>query len=448
MRDVYFIDDETDLRHAYQQTFELEDIDAAFFSSAEEALLAIKEQGLPLVVVSDIRLPGLSGIDLCRTVIHRNPDLPVVLITGHGDIATAVDAMKDGAYDFIEKPFSSKRLIDTIRRAIEKQKLIRENEALRRKLKASQVLGPRIIGTNEDIVALKETISQIADTQTDVLILGETGTGKELVARSLHEHSTRNAHPFVAINCGAVPENLIESELFGHEKGAFTGADSLRVGKFEHANKGTLFLDEIESMPMQAQIRLLRVLQERTVERIGSNTSRPIDIRVIAATKTDLFEASEQRQFRQDLYYRLNVVTLSLPPLRARKDDIPALFHHFLLIASDRHGKATPTLDSQSLNHLMQHDWPGNIRELRNAAERFVLFRKLDPLTNEREKAETVALADKVAEFERAAIEQALIENGGSIKHTMQMLQLARKTLYDKMQRYGLDKEDYKNADL
>ena len=259
---------------------------------------------------------------------------------------------------------------------------------------------------------------------------------------------SRRASNFVAINCGAVPENLIESELYGHEKGAFTGAENLRIGKLEHADGGTLFLDEIESMPMQAQIRLLRVLQERVIERVGSNQLRPIDIRVIAATKVDLKQAARTGEFREDLYYRLNVVTLDLPPLRQRKDDIPALFHHFLLVAAARYGKDAASLPQADLQALVSHDWPGNVRELRNCAERFVLLGRLNQLGDGLKPiVDTPPLAEQVAEFEKIAIEQALTSNGGRINETMEQLQVARKTLYDKMQKYGLDKSDYKPSD-
>ncbi|MEF1174193.1 sigma-54 dependent transcriptional regulator, partial [Vibrio sinaloensis] len=320
MYDVFFIDDESDIRIAIEQSFELEEISALFFASAEDAMLAIKQHGMPKVVISDICLPGLSGENLLSTVLNQDSDVPVILITGHGDISMAVNALRNGAYDFIEKPFAIDRLVDTTNRAIEKRQLTLENQELKRSLKASQTLGPRIIGDTQSIQSLRDTISHIADTNADILLFGETGTGKELFARSIHEQSSRREANFVAINCGAVPENLIESELYGHEKGAFTGADATRIGKFEHAQGGTLFLDEIESMPMQAQIRLLRVLQERVIERVGSNTLIPVDIRVIAATKVDLKQAAASGEFREDLYYRLNVVTLDLPPLRQRKE--------------------------------------------------------------------------------------------------------------------------------
>ncbi|WP_260258917.1 sigma-54-dependent transcriptional regulator [Vibrio intestinalis] len=444
MEDVFFIDDESDIRLAIEQSFELEDISAQFFANAEEALLAIKQQGMPKVVITDICLPGLSGENLLSSVLHQDADVPVILITGHGDIQMAVNALHNGAYDFIEKPFPIDRLIDTTRRALDKRALTLENQALKRSLKASQTLGPRIIGDNQSIQNLRDTITHIADTNADILLFGETGTGKELFARSIHEQSSRREENFVAINCGAVPENLIESELYGHEKGAFTGADSRRIGKFEHADKGTLFLDEIESMPMQAQIRLLRVLQERSIERVGSNTLRPIDIRVIAATKVDLKQAAAQGDFREDLYYRLNVVTLDLPPLRQRIDDIPALFHHFLLVAAARFGKDASSLPSADLQALISHDWPGNVRELRNCAERFVLLGNLGDLSQPSSNNEQLSLAQQVAEFEKLTIEQALNQNQGKINETLEVLQVARKTLYDKMQKYGLDKQDYK----
>ncbi|MCS0445428.1 sigma-54-dependent transcriptional regulator [Vibrio diabolicus] len=445
MCQVFFIDDEADLRLAIEQTFELADIDATFFPDAESALLAIKQGAEPGVVITDICLPGISGMDLLNTLVRKDTHLPVIMITGHGDISMAVNALHQGAYDFIEKPFPPEHLVETVKRAIEKRQLTVENEKLRLSLKASKALGPRVIGETSSIQMLRETIAHIADTDADILLFGETGTGKELIARSLHEQSSRRNQNFVAVNCGAVPENLIESELYGHEKGAFTGAESRRIGKFEFAQGGTLFLDEIESMPIQAQIRLLRVLQERVIERVGSNELLPLDIRVIAATKVDLKRAAEEGTFRQDLYYRLNVVTLDLPPLRERKEDIPALFHHFLLVAASRYGKSSPSLSSHDLAQLMNHDWPGNVRELRNAAERFVLLGKLIQLGESTPVAKpSSSLAEQVAEFERAAIEGALLENNGSIKQTMAQLNVPRKTLYDKMQRYQIDKELYK----
>lgn len=438
---VFFIDDEVDMRLANQQTFALADIEAQFFADAESALVAMKEF-LPLVVISDIRLPGLSGEQLLTTLQQRDADLPIILITGHGDISMAVQAIRSGAYDFIEKPFASDRLIEITRKAIEKRQLTLENRALKKALQSKETLGPRIIGNTPSIELLKQMICRVADSHADILLYGETGTGKELVARSLHEQSQRNESNFVAVNCGAVPENLIESELYGHEKGAFTGADSRRIGKFEFAQGGTLFLDEIESMPMQAQVRLLRVLQERSLERVGSNKVIDLDIRIIAATKINLKEAPD---FRQDLYYRLNMVTLDLPPLRQRKDDIAKLFHHFLLVAASRYGKAAPALPANALQALLSHDWPGNVRELRNAAERFILLGTLTDLNESNNDVNAgLSLSEQVEAFEKTLIEQALSVTSGSIKNTMLALNLPRKTLYDKMQKHGIEKQNFK----
>ncbi|MET0004711.1 MAG: sigma-54 dependent transcriptional regulator [Candidatus Thiodiazotropha sp.] len=445
--DVFFIDDEIDLRLANEQTLELAGFQVRVFEKAEDALKLIDNQ-TGGIVVSDIRLPGLDGLALLQRLQQMDTTLPVILITGHGDISMAVDAMQKGAYDFIEKPFSSERLVDTVRRALEKRRLVLENRTLKTELNAQNSLGPRIIGKTSAMKALKNTINQLADTAADILLMGETGTGKELVARSLHEHSQRRDKNFVAVNCGAIPENLIESELFGHEKGAFTGAENLRIGKFEYANHGSVFLDEVESMPLPAQVRLLRVLQERSLERIGSNESIELDIRIVAATKVDLKAAAERGEFREDLYYRLNVVTLELPPLRERREDIPLLFQHFLLVAAARYGKVAPAMPDNMSQKLMSFNWPGNVRELRNAAERFVLLGDECGLQLD-EKSVTspcvpLTLPEHVEVFERAMIEQALSESGGVIKKTMELLGLPRKTLYDKMQKYGLDKRLYK----
>ncbi|MES9826260.1 MAG: sigma-54 dependent transcriptional regulator [Candidatus Thiodiazotropha endolucinida] len=445
--DVFFIDDEIDLRLANEQTLELAGFQVRVFEKAEDALKLIDNQ-TGGIVVSDIRLPGLDGLALLQQLQQMDATLPVILITGHGDISMAVDAMQKGAYDFIEKPFSSERLVDTVRRALEKRRLVLENRTLKTELNAQNSLGPRIIGKTSAMKVLKNTINQLADTAADILLMGETGTGKELVARSLHEHSQRRDKNFVAVNCGAIPENLIESELFGHEKGAFTGAETLRIGKFEYANHGSVFLDEVESMPLPAQVRLLRVLQERSLERIGSNESIELDIRIVAATKVDLKAAAERGEFREDLYYRLNVVTLELPPLRERREDIPLLFQHFLLVAAARYGKVAPAMPDDISQKLMSFNWPGNVRELRNAAERFVLLGDECGLQLD-EKSVTspcvpLTLPEHVEVFERAMIEQALSESGGVIKKTMELLGLPRKTLYDKMQKYGLDKRLYK----
>ena len=279
--------------------------------------------------------------------------------------------------------------------------------------------------------------------------LGETGTGKELVARALHENSSRSGKNFVAINCGAMAESIMESELFGHEAGAFTDAKSMRVGKFEHANGGTLLLDEIESMPLRVQIHLLRVLQERAIERLGSNRLIPVNLRVIAASKADLFVEAEQGKFRQDLYYRLNVVSLKIPPLRERREDIPLLFHHFLLVAGHRYQQEVTVPSRVQMNVLMSYSWPGNVRELRNFAERYVLLGRqfdwsLERMLSGNDSVQNRSLPQQVDCFEKSLIEHALVSSGGSIKDVMVSLDIPRKTLYDKMRKYGLKKGDYK----
>ncbi len=340
--------------------------------------------------------------------------------------------------------------METVRRATEKRQLTLENRSLKMELEAQSAPGPRIIGRTPAMQRLRAMIAQLADTGADILVWGETGTGKELVARSLHEHSRRRDLNFVAVNCGAVPESLIESELFGHEPGAFTGAQERRIGKFEHANGGTLFLDEIESMPLAAQVRLLRVIQERALERLGSNELIPLDLRIVAATKCDLKEAVEAGRFREDLYYRLNVVTVEIPPLRERREDIPLLFHHFLRVAGDRYQRETPAPGAEQIRMLLTHGWPGNVRELRNVAERYVLLGEDHAFDLERllddadEGVGAMTLPEQVESFEKSLIEQALGSNGGNLKLTMISLGIPRKTLYDKMRKYGLDKKNYK----
>ncbi|MCB1857518.1 MAG: sigma-54-dependent Fis family transcriptional regulator [Gammaproteobacteria bacterium] len=445
---VIFIDDENHIRIANRQTLELAGFDVQCFSSAEQAL-PLLSLDWPGVVVCDIRMPGMSGLTLLSKALTIDRDLPVILITGHGDISMAVSAIRDGAYDFIEKPFSAESLIETVRRAMDKRVLTLENRNLRLELEAQSQPGLRILGRTLPVQRLRATIAQLADTDADVLVVGETGTGKELVARSLHEHSERRAANFVAVNCGAVPENLIESELFGHEAGAFTGARERRIGKFEHANHGTLFLDEIESMPVAVQVRLLRVLQEREVERLGSNQVIDLDIRVVAATKVDLKSAAEKGEFREDLYYRLNVVAIEIPPLRDRREDIPLLFHHFLLVASARYQREAPLPMHDSTQFLLSYDWPGNVRELRNMAERYVLLGEncgysMERLIHGNEGDTTLTLPQQVDCFEKGLIEQVLSAHGGKINETMDTLGIPRKTLYDKMRKYGLDKRNYK----
>ncbi|TXT20943.1 MAG: two-component system NtrC family C4-dicarboxylate transport response regulator DctD, partial [Gallionellaceae bacterium] len=319
---VIFIEDDSDVRAGSAQALELAGLAVDGFGSVEEARARIRI-GVPAVVLSDVKLPGMSGTDWLNEIHAIDADLPVILVTGHGDIAMAVHAMRQGAYDFIEKPFPSEHLIAVVRRAAEKRHLTLQVQALRDELENWHGIQAVLLGRSAQMQQLRRTVLTLASTSADVVIYGETGTGKDLVARCLHEHSDRRRANYVPLNCGGMSEALAESELFGHEVGSFTGASRVRVGKFEHAQGGTLFLDEIESMPMAVQIKFLRALQERSIERIGSNKAIPIDCRVVAAAKEDLKVLSDRQKFRADLYYRIGVAFVDLPPLRERREDIP-----------------------------------------------------------------------------------------------------------------------------
>lgn len=438
-KDIILVDDEAHLRTACTQAFELAGFSVAAFETAENALEEITRDH-PGIIVTDVKMPGMGGLELLAQTLERDPQLPVILMTGHGDIAMAVKAIQDGAYDFLEKPFASERLVEIARRALELRTLVLENRALRNELATSDGLERSVVGRTPEMVRLRERITSYGATDADVLILGDTGTGKELIARSLHEASSRNTNRFVAVNCGALPENIIESELFGHVAGAFTGATTARVGKFEYASGGTLFLDEIESMPLDLQTQLLRVLQERTIVKLGANEEIPVDVRIIAATKDDLATASEAGKFRADLYFRLNVLSLEIPPLRARRDDIPLLFAHFLDQFELRFKREVVTPTPQDNAALTARDWPGNIRELQNVAMRYALGFGLEPDdgTTETGGADSARLADRVNAFERAVIAQTLAANHGRMKPTYEQLGVSRKTLYEKIRKHGL----------
>ncbi|NUA29467.1 sigma-54-dependent transcriptional regulator [Cupriavidus basilensis] len=433
---VLIVEDDSDVRLGCEQALRLEGIATRAVASAEAALREVGSH-FPGVVVSDIRLPGIDGMALLHELRSRDDALPVVMVTGHGDVSLAVQAMKAGAYHFLEKPFSPERLVEVTQRALEKRRLVLEVAELRRKLAGRDTLQARLIGHSPSIERLRKLIADLADTAANVLIHGETGTGKELVARCLHEASSRRARHFVPINCGGLPEQLFESEIFGHEAGSFTGAARRRIGKIEHAEGGTLFLDEIESMPMQMQIKLLRVLQERVVERLGSNTPVPVNTRVVAATKADLKALSAAGQFRADLYYRLNVVTLELPPLRERREDVPPLFEHFVAQAALRFEREAQPATPAELAALMAYPWPGNVRELRNLAERHVLGLGCNPGQGTAEPA-ALPLAQAVEQFERAMIADAMRRHEGNLSRASEALGIAKTTLFDKVRKYRL----------
>ncbi|ASM79043.1 Fis family transcriptional regulator (plasmid) [Vitreoscilla filiformis] len=349
--------------------------------------------------------------------------------------------MRSGAYDFIPKPFSPEVLVEVVKRALEKRRLTLEVASLRRALAARDDLSGKLVGISPQIERVRKLITEVADSPVDVLIRGETGTGKEVVARALHDFSRRRSAAFVALNCGGVPDTLLDSELFGHEAGAFTGAQKKRIGKIEYAHQGTLFLDELETMPTGMQIKLLRVLQERVVERLGANHGQPVDVRVVAATKDDLLQRAKEGSFRADLYYRLNVITLDLPPLRERREDIPLLLEHFLLLAASRFQRPQPQVSTQQLHRLMAHPWPGNVRELRNVAECLVLGVP-QAVLGESTTATGPSLAETVDGFERSLIAEELKRQGGNIARTAKALRVAKTTLADKVRKYSLGSAD------
>jgi two-component system, NtrC family, C4-dicarboxylate transport response regulator DctD len=444
---VLLIDDDPHLRQALSQTLDLAGLKVASLADAQGAA-ALIERDWPGVVVSDIRMPGIDGLQLLEQLHRQDPELPVLLITGHGDVPLAVQAMRAGAYDFLEKPFPSEHLLDSVRRALALRRLVLDNRSLRLALSDRNELSARLVGQSAAMLRLREQIGALAGIAADVLILGETGAGKEVVARALHDLSNRRGGPFVAINAGALAESVVESELFGHEPGAFTGAQKRRIGKFEFANGGTLFLDEIESMSMEVQVKLLRLLQERVVERLGGNQLIPLDIRVIAATKEDLRQAADQGRFRADLYYRLNVAPLRIPPLRERGEDILLLFQHFADCAGKRHGLSARELQSAQRAQLLRHPWPGNVRELQNAAERFALGLDLDlgvQIESPAQGDDAVPsgnLSEQVEAFERALIGAELSRPHSSLRSVAEALGVPRKTLHDKLRKHGLSFTD------
>lgn len=440
---VLFVDDDADLRLAAEQTLRLADLDVILCDRAEAALAHLGRD-FPGVLVTDIRMPGMDGLDLMRAALVRDPDLPVILVTGHGDVDLAVQSMREGAYDFLEKPHAPARLIATLGRALDKRRLTLENRALRATAAAAgrgpDAVETRLIGQSPAMRALRDRLRAVAATDADLLIEGATGTGKEEVARALHEASARAARPFVQVNCAALPEGLVESELFGHEPGAFPGATRTRYGRFEHARGGTVFLDEIDSLALPVQAKLLHAIQNRQITRLGSNETVPLDLRFVAASKRNLEAAAAAGEFRGDLLYRLNVVTIRVPGLDERREDIPLLFLALLAGAAKRHGRDLPEVPDTVLAALAGRDWPGHVRELRNAAERYVLG--LEPPPDGAAGGDS--LAQRLAAHEKALIAAALAAHGGSIKATYEALGLSRKALYEKMVKHDLDRTAFR----
>ena len=437
--EAVLIEDEDAVRKATAQTLELGAFTVHACASAEQAQPWL-HAGFAGVIVTDVRLPGRSGLEVLSQVVAFDPDLPVIVVTGHGDVSMAVEAMRSGAYDFIEKPFAAGRLMETTRRAQEKRSLVLENRRLKAAWAAHPDM-PALIGQSAATERVRTMIRSLGPTAVDILINGQTGTGKEVVARQLHIASGRKG-PFVAINCGALPEAVFESEIFGHEAGAFTSAQKRRIGKLEYARGGTIFLDEIESMPLALQVKLLRVLQERRLERLGGNESIEIDCRVIAASKVDLLQLSAAGKFREDLYYRIGVVSIDLPRLAERRDDIPLLLAHFVQGAALRYQRPLPQWSPAQMAQWQARDWPGNVRELRNFADRLVLgvaegFAGVADL-GINATTNLAPLPQQVDAYERVLIADALTASDGNVALAAERLGVPKKTLYDKLKKYQL----------
>ena len=441
---VLFVEDDAAVRLGGTQALRLSGLEVQSFERAEHALRYI-EFGFPGILVSDLRLPGMSGLALLEHTVGTDASLPVILVTGHGDIPMAVDAMRRGAYDFVEKPYSSEQLVDVSQRALEKRRLTLELASVRQALAHRDNIEARILGRSPAIERLRRMILELADADANALILGETGTGKELVARSLHDYGHRKAKNFAAINCAGIPELLFESEVFGHEAGSFTGAIKRRIGKIEYARGGTLFLDEIETMQMSLQVKLLRLLQEKKFERVGSNDLLEMDCRIVAGSKADLLALSSTNHFRDDLYYRLGVMVLEIPPLRERREDIPLLFEHFVVRAAAEYNRPIPDISPAQMHDLMSRPWGGNVRELRNVAERFTLGMptRVDPAGSD-DNTGKPSLETKLNLFERQLIEEALRGCSGRAAVACERLGVPKKTLYDKMRRLGISTEEFK----
>ncbi|MFZ5623448.1 MAG: sigma-54-dependent transcriptional regulator [Gemmatimonadota bacterium] len=458
---VLIVDDEPGVREALRQVLEYEGMQVRVGTSGGEAITVYPEFR-PHVVLLDVKMAGRDGLDTLSRLRELDPAAQVVMISGHGTIATAVEATQRGAFDFLEKPLDSDRLLVTLRNAIAQAELAGENERLRAAVRQRYAM----VGTSPALMAVKELVARVGPTNARVLITGENGTGKELVARALHEASPRRTKPFIEVNCAAIPAELIESELFGHVKGSFTGAFADRAGKFEQADGGTIFLDEIGDMSASAQAKVLRVLQEGLVTRIGGSKAVQVDVRVIAATNKDLEKEIAEGRFREDLLYRLNVVPIVVPPLRERIEDIPALVEHFVAQLVTVGGLAPKRFASEAIQALQQRSWPGNIRELRNAVER-VLILSPGPVITAGDVARLVpgpagpmhaagdgrpaGQANPFAsttfeafkqEAERAFLLQKLREHDWNVSETARSLDMPRSNLYKKIERYGLRRED------
>jgi two-component system nitrogen regulation response regulator NtrX len=448
MPSILIVDDEPGVRSALSGVLKDEGYDVEAVDSGEACLERLGRQSYDVVVL-DIWLPGMDGLATLSRMRERQIETQVVIISGHGNIESAVRAIKMGAFDFVEKPLSLEKTVLVVRNALRQRRLEAENQALRAKVDAHHIL----IGESYAIEQLREQIAMAAPTNGRVLIMGENGTGKELVARNIHALSRRRAAPFVEVNCAAIPEELIESELFGHVRGAFTGAVADRRGKFEAAHGGTIFLDEIGDMSLKTQAKVLRVLQEQVMEAVGGSTRIRVDARVLAATNKDLPTEIRAGRFREDLYFRLNVIPIFVPPLRDRQEDIPLLADHFMALMAREYGRRPKTFERDAITVLQSYAWPGNVRELRNVVERLMIMVSGDRITS-RDLAfleqgtvgaadasrpqPLTALHDARDQFERDYILRALAQQHGNISRTAEVLGVERSNLYRKMRAFGI----------
>lgn len=443
---VLVIDDEEGIRDSLRGILEDEGYEVITSESAEEGLRIFDEQS-PDLVLLDIWLPGMDGIEALKRIRDRRPSVPVIMISGHGTIELAVKAAKLGAYDFLEKPLSLERVIITVKRAIEKANLEGTLRATLENLEEKQ----RFIGESPVIRHLRAQIELVAPSSSIVLITGESGSGKELVAREIHRKSSRHKGPFVEVNCAAIPRELIESELFGHEKGSFTGAIERKKGKFELADGGTLFLDEVGDMSKDAQAKVLRVIETREFQRVGGARNIKVDVRIIAATNKDLEQEVKKGNFREDLFFRLNVIPIRVPPLRERKDDIPLLVEHFLHLIAEQFGKPKKKISEAAMKALLEYHWPGNVRELKNLVERLFIMSSGEIITEEDIKASLgmepggiqnyfrlKTLKEARDAFERDFILKKLEENNWNISKTAESISLERTALYRKLKHLGI----------
>ena len=439
---VLIVDDEGSIRESLSEIFKDEGYYVLTSSSGEEAIEILKEQS-PDLIFLDIWLSGIDGIQTLEEIKGLKPDLPIIMISGHGNIELAVKATRIGAYDFLEKPLSLERVLLAAKRALEKQALETEYKALKQDLTKKF----RLIGSSQKITVLKEQIDMAAQSNSRVLITGESGSGKELVARFLHENSKRTGKPFIEVNCAAIPQELIESELFGHEKGSFTGAFERKKGKFELADEGTLFLDEVGDMSLSAQSKVLRVIETQEFQRVGGSRNIKVDVRIIVATNKDLREEVKKGNFREDLLYRLDVIPIIVPPLRERKDDIPSLVEYFLEYFSSEYGQKLKKITPEAIKTLETYDWPGNIRELRNVIERLVIMTPPDTINArnlvvaEPSKEDYFAFAtlrEARDAFEKTFITKKLEENNWNISKTAEILQIERSNLHKKIKTYNI----------